>query len=161
MFLRKVEYFNGILFLTTNRIGKLDPALSSRIHLILQYKRLNLDQIEAIFRVNIQRLKEAEKQQHETSGEPRLFVIEQEIMRFAVEHRNKHPKGKGAWNGRQIRNVFVVASSLARHEAKQVNDETFQPQLRYSHFEEVEKMYNEYDKFRFACWEVTMRARLA
>jgi hypothetical protein len=144
-----VEYFNGILFLTTNRIGKLDQALSSRIHLILHYRRLDINQLVAIFKVNIQRLQEAEKQQEEVSGEPKLFVVERDILRFATDHCNKHPKGKGAWNGRQIRNAFLIASSLARHEAAQVNEKDFQPQLRYAHFEEVEKMYKEYDNFRF------------
>lgn len=148
VFLRKIEYFNGILFLTTNRIGKLDPALGSRIHLILHYKRLGLEQSRAIFRLNIERLRETEKQQSQVSSEIPVFIMESAIMRFATDHYNKFPKGKGAWNGRQIRNAFLLATSLARDEAQQVNDPAFQPQLRYEHFEQVEKMTREYDLFR-------------
>lgn len=148
VFLRKLEYYNGILFLTTNRIGKLDSALTSRIHLILHYKRLGLAETDSIFRINIKRLQQAEQQHHEVSGEPPLFIMEKDILRFAADHYSKHPKGKGAWNGRQIRNAFIVAASVARYEAEQLGHDGCQPQLRYSHFQEVEKLTREYDRFR-------------
>ncbi|KAK7935965.1 hypothetical protein PG985_001460 [Apiospora marii] len=148
-FLRKIEYFNGILFLTTNRIGKLDQALGSRIHLILHYKRLGLSQSLEIFRLNIERLREAEDQQYRISGEKPVFVVESAIMKFAADHYHRFlPHGKGAWNGRQIRNAFLLATSLARDEAQRVGDPGFQPQLRYEHFAQVEKMTREYDLFR-------------
>jgi hypothetical protein len=148
-FLRALEYNNGILFLTTNRIGKIDPAFSSRMALILHYKRLPPTAIDGIFQANIKRLREAEKQQHEASGEPPIYILERDVMRFATDHCRKHPKGKGAWNGRQIRNAFVMAASLARHDAMLSGDpHEFQPQLRYSHFQEVEKLTDEYNRFR-------------
>jgi len=150
VFLRVLEYYNGILFLTTNRIGKIDPAISSRIHIILHYRRLGRVEIENIFRLNIKRLEEAEQQQHEESGEPALFIVEDDVLRFAADHCKKHPNGKGAWNGRQIRNAFVTAASLARYEAEAMSlkGSNFQPQLRYFHFQEVEKLINEYNRFR-------------
>jgi hypothetical protein len=150
VFLRRLEYYNGILFLTTNRIGKLDPALTSRIHLILHYKRLGAAETESIFCTNVRRLQQAEQQHHEASGEPPLCLSEQDILRFANDHYNKHPKGKGAWNGRQIRNAFTVAAALARHEAEQLGLGAISahPQLRYEHFQEVEKLTREYDRFR-------------
>ena len=106
--------------------------------------------MENIFRTNIQQLQQIEHQHHEISGTPKLFIMEQDIMRFAAEHYNKYPKGKGGWNGRQIRNAFVVAASLARYEAEQPGlvGTGFQPQLRYSHFQEVEKLTEEYNQFR-------------
>ncbi len=145
-----MEYYNGILFLTTNRIGKLDPAISSRIHIILHYKRLGRVEIENIFRLNIKRLQETEQQQHDESGEPALFVMEDDILRFAADHCKKNPNGKGAWNGRQIRNAFMTAASLARYEAEAMSlkNLNFQPQLRYSHFQEVERIIADYDRFR-------------
>jgi hypothetical protein len=150
VFLRRLEYYNGILFLTTNRIGKIDPAVSSRIHLILNYKRLGPSEIEKVFLNNIKRLRQLEEQHHQLCGEPLLFIMEHEIMRFAEEHCKKHPKAKGAWNGRQIRNAFVVAASLARYEAQQpgLAGSGFQPQLRYSHFQEVERLMDKYNQFR-------------
>ncbi|KAI3395537.1 hypothetical protein diail_1254, partial [Diaporthe ilicicola] len=152
IFLKKLEYYKGILMLTTNRIGKLDPAMSSRIHIILHYKRLGPTEIERIFRTNIKMLQESEQQQYEAgSGERPLFIVEADVMKFAVEHCTKHPKGKGAWNGRQIRNAFLVAAALARQEAEQPGLDAssgFQPQLRSSHFQEVEKLIEEYHSFR-------------
>ena len=37
VFLREVEYFKGIMFLTTNRVDAFDPAFQSRIHIALKY----------------------------------------------------------------------------------------------------------------------------
>lgn len=125
--------------------------MSSRIHIILHYKRLGRPEIEEVFQINIKRLQQAEEQQFEASGEPPLFIMEQDIMKFVNDHWNKHPKGKGAWNGRQIRNAFVVAASLARREAEQPGlgvNSGFRPHLRALHFQEVEKLIDEYDGFR-------------
>src|SRR5262249_30610823 len=38
IFLRLLEYFQGILFLTTNRVDTFDEAFQSRIHLPLRYE---------------------------------------------------------------------------------------------------------------------------
>lgn len=38
VFLRLLEYHNGVLFLTTNRVKKIDPAFYSRISVALHYK---------------------------------------------------------------------------------------------------------------------------
>lgn len=40
VFLRKLEYCEGIMFLTTNRVSELDEAILSRIHLMLKYDEL-------------------------------------------------------------------------------------------------------------------------
>ena len=118
--------------------------------LTLHYKRLGLLELENVFRDNIDRLRKMEFQQESFSKEPPLFIMEHEILRFATDHYNKHPKGKGAWNGRQVRNAFAVATSLARYEAENPNliGKGFQPQLRYSHFQAVERLTTEHDRFR-------------
>lgn len=41
VFLRKLEYFDGVLFLTTNLVGHLDEAILNRIHLALTYESLD------------------------------------------------------------------------------------------------------------------------
>ena len=43
-FLRVVEYFEGILILTTNRVGTCDEAFKSRIQLALHYPPLSEEQ---------------------------------------------------------------------------------------------------------------------
>lgn len=42
-FLRVLEYYEGIMFLTTNRVNTFDAAFESRIHISLNYKALTLD----------------------------------------------------------------------------------------------------------------------
>lgn len=41
IFLRQLEYFEGILILTTNRISNCDPAFESRIHITIDYPELD------------------------------------------------------------------------------------------------------------------------
>lgn len=43
VFLRQLEYFQGILFLTTNRVKRFDEAFESRIHVSLKYGDLTED----------------------------------------------------------------------------------------------------------------------
>ncbi|KAK8023688.1 hypothetical protein PG993_011754 [Apiospora rasikravindrae] len=40
IFLRTLEYYEGILFMTTNRVENIDPAFQSRIHVSLEYPDL-------------------------------------------------------------------------------------------------------------------------
>jgi hypothetical protein len=40
MFLRKLEYYQGILFLTTNQVSHFDITILSQIHLMLKYNDL-------------------------------------------------------------------------------------------------------------------------
>ena len=40
VFLRKLEYYQGIVFLTTNRVTSFDPAIVSRVHFPLRFENL-------------------------------------------------------------------------------------------------------------------------
>lgn len=40
-FLRTLEYYEGIMFLTTNRVKTFDDAIRSRIHLMIKYESLS------------------------------------------------------------------------------------------------------------------------
>src|SRR6266487_4835165 len=40
-FLRTLEYYEGIMFLTTNRVQTFDDAIASRIHLMIKYESLS------------------------------------------------------------------------------------------------------------------------
>jgi hypothetical protein len=115
VFLRVLEYYNGLLFLTTNRVGTIDEAFKSRIHISLYYPPLDKTQTRDIFRLNIAKLREIEAQRHEMTGEPALFIKEAQIIDFAAKHFEDNARSTGCWNGRQIRNAFQIASSLAHH----------------------------------------------
>lgn len=115
VFLRVLEYYNGILFLTTNRVATIDEAFRSRIHMSLYYPPLDKAQTRDIFRLNVAKLRAIEAQRAEMTGEPRLQVVEADIVDFAARHYEDNARSTGCWNGRQIRNAFQIASSLAHH----------------------------------------------
>ncbi|CAK7212183.1 hypothetical protein SCUCBS95973_001355 [Sporothrix curviconia] len=167
VFLRVLEYYSGILFLTTNRVGTLDEAFKSRIHMSLYYPPLNRTQTLQIFEMNIRRIEEIDRRRQESakwdmperkkepvSGkagknddghththththsqsqshnrahkhEPadekdesadHLVVDRDKVMRFAETHYDRNQIGR--WNGRQIRNAFQIASSLAFYDKR-------------------------------------------
>lgn len=123
VFLRVLEYYNGLLFLTTNRVGTIDEAFKSRIHLSLYYPPLNRVQTTEIFRLNILKLREIELQKSSLTDQPQLIVNEEDIIQFANEHFEKNEASGTCWNGRQIRNSFQIASSLASyHFEKKVHE---------------------------------------
>lgn len=115
VFLRVLEYYNGLLFLTTNRVGTIDEAFKSRIHLSLYYPPLDRTQTRDIFRLNIAKLKLIESERHRMTGEPALAIKEAEVLDFAARHYEELARSTGCWNGRQIRSAFQIASSLAHH----------------------------------------------
>ncbi|RKL27626.1 hypothetical protein BFJ70_g11491 [Fusarium oxysporum] len=121
VFLRVLEYYSGILFLTTNRVGILDEAFKSRIHISLYYEPLSRQQTVEIFRVNIKRLRgiEDEKQRQLKGTEleqPRLRIMAKSIIEYAQDYYDEHDDTPHLrWNGRQIRNAFQIAASLAHY----------------------------------------------
>ncbi|OCK93376.1 uncharacterized protein K441DRAFT_706219 [Cenococcum geophilum 1.58] len=88
IFLRVMEYYTGILFLTTNRVGSLDEAFKSRIHISLYYPPLAKKQTELIWQMNLERTKKLDLKRSNTSTIPIMHIKEEEIMH------------KGRWNGR-------------------------------------------------------------
>ncbi|KAI0118733.1 hypothetical protein GGR51DRAFT_497428 [Nemania sp. FL0031] len=129
VFLRVLEYYRGILFLTTNRVGTLDEAFKSRIHVSLYYPPLSRSTTIDIFKVNIRKLQEImdekEKLQAEldsTTAETRTerpppAIDPGSILHYAKWHYdNNEASPEQRWNGRQIRNAFQIAYSLAQFE---------------------------------------------
>ncbi|KAJ0106751.1 hypothetical protein J7T55_001275 [Diaporthe amygdali] len=121
VFLRVLDYYDGVLFLTTNRVGIVDEAFRSRIHLSLYYPALRKKQALEIFKLNIRRIKEIEKSKAVIRGkgddsQPRLpptEIDEDSILNFATRHwENARNNPSRRWNGRQIRNSFQIAYSL-------------------------------------------------
>ncbi|KAJ4404365.1 hypothetical protein N0V82_010505 [Gnomoniopsis sp. IMI 355080] len=121
VFLQALEYYDGILFLTTNRVGQMDEAFQSRIHLKLYYQPLDEKQTEQIFRANIKKLRENDAIRRRVNKMPELAIDEAKILAFATRPFRaagnignvNAPLSPAQWNGRQIRNAFHLASSLA------------------------------------------------
>ncbi|KAI0391203.1 hypothetical protein F5Y17DRAFT_21998 [Xylariaceae sp. FL0594] len=115
VFLRTLEYYPGILFLTTNRPDVMDEAVKSRMQVSLQYPRLGLIETLAIFQTNIDRLIDVEFERARVTGESALEVRSEGILAFAAAH---YHRSNPPWNGRQIRNAFQIAPSIARYGKK-------------------------------------------
>ena len=142
VFLRTLEYYSGILFLTTNRIGSFDEAFKSRIHVSLYYAPLSETQTLEVWAMNLNRL---------TKSTREIYVDRTEIEAFA----RSHWKDGKRWNGRQIRNAFQTAIALAEYEfqetcreCEQTGDKPpFRPKLKDRHFKAVAKTSAEFDDY--------------
>lgn len=140
-----MEYYNGIMFLTTNRPGVIDEAIKSRVHMSLQYTALTDEQTLAIFRQNITQLRSIEQKRAAALGVTEMDIFEKDILAWAKNHYDKN-SSIGRWNGRQIRNAFSIAASLAHFEVQDTPGRAVQ--LRDLHFQRVEDATLEYDKYR-------------
>lgn len=143
--MRVLEYYEGILILTTNRVGTFDDAFKSRIHVSLHYPPLKKAQTIKIWEKNLIRLKKIEEARAEMTGNQRLVVQDREILAYAAQHYMEHKESAvGLWNGRQIRNAFQTAAALAYHNADE-NIPILSPQL----FRDVAKTTDEFDQYVF------------
>ncbi|KAF2232959.1 P-loop containing nucleoside triphosphate hydrolase protein [Viridothelium virens] len=99
VFLRVLEYYQGILILTTNQIAQFDVAVYSRIHVAIKYRPLNKKQTKDIFEGFLVPLRDKNK-----------IANYKQVEKYLREDVIK----KAALDGRQIRNVVTSALSLAR-----------------------------------------------
>lgn len=60
IFLRLLEYFQGILFLTTNRVQTFDDAFQSRIHVALRYGELTTKAKKAVWKMFLEMVRKME-----------------------------------------------------------------------------------------------------
>lgn len=95
--LRVLEYYRGIMILTTNRIKSIDVAVISRIHLAVQYTDLKPENVKQIFKYFLDQLGHA--------------LIKD---RAEIDHYIDMIARNIGLNGRQIRNVVSGASAKAR-----------------------------------------------
>ncbi|MCJ1325771.1 hypothetical protein MMC10_002434 [Thelotrema lepadinum] len=103
-FLRALEYYNGILFLTTNRVGAFDDAFASRVHVQLYYRELNEEQRQQVWQTFIHKLA------RERGDYIRVNIDAKEYIRSAQVRAVK-------WNGREIRNAIQTAVALAEYDS--------------------------------------------
>ncbi|KAK3349666.1 hypothetical protein B0T25DRAFT_247604 [Lasiosphaeria hispida] len=145
VFLRILEYYSGILFLTTNRVGAIDDAFRSRLHLTLFYPKLTKKQTTKIFLRNFERISEINADRKQNGLPP--FVYE-DSEKKVMEWIKGNWKTLG-WNGRQIRNTFQTALALAEFHSKRRLGEEASPALKKRHFEivaDASTQFNEYLK---------------
>ncbi|PKK40734.1 hypothetical protein CI102_15424 [Trichoderma harzianum] len=127
VFLRVLEYYDGILILTSNRVGTFDEAFKSRIQLAVHYNSLDLDQRTQIWRNFTRRLKD----------------LNEEGIDFADLMDNIPQLARKEMNGREIRNAITTARQYARWERQQ--DQSFK--LDYKVMKEVIETAGEFDDY--------------
>lgn len=142
MFLRVLEYYSGILILTTNRVGSFDEAIKSRVHCALYYPLLGKAQTFKIWQMNIKTLEE-----RNATVDPRLRVQfnAREIEDFARSHWKTGNKSN-RWNGRQIKNAFQTAVSLADWDSIK-RESPNGPLLEAAHFRKVAEASEHFDMY--------------
>lgn len=91
IFLRTLEYYEGILFMTTNRVDNIDAAFQSRIHVSLEYPDLSTESRRSIWKNFL-------------AGTATKTELSDQDMDELAELK---------LNGRQIKNVLKVAQLLA------------------------------------------------
>lgn len=113
VFLRMLEYYRGIVFLTTNRLGTMDTAFQSRVSLGIKYGPLTTEQRKQIWRNLLEMLGPSE------------IEGRQDI----ISHLDEMKEWK--LNGRQIRNILSMARSIA------FTEEGRRGSMRFRHIEEM------------------------
>ncbi|KKZ65599.1 hypothetical protein EMCG_08563 [[Emmonsia] crescens] len=101
IFLRKLEYYEGILFLTTNRLVEFDEAILSRIHLKVKYEGLTKESRREIWTYFLSKAS--------TDKGPAV-----------VEGRDLNRLESTVLNGRDIKNLTSIAHALATVEETHV-----------------------------------------
>ncbi|CAI2180976.1 8638_t:CDS:2, partial [Funneliformis geosporum] len=87
VFLRRLEYYQGILFLTTNRVITFDDAICSRINMFFHYPNFNSEERHKVWTNFIRNGK--------------LPLCADDFVKYDL-------------NGREIRNVLQTAQTLAK-----------------------------------------------
>ncbi|KAK6857300.1 hypothetical protein PG995_007487 [Apiospora arundinis] len=130
VFLRSMEYYRGILFLTTNRVGYFDDAFISRIHVVLRYENLTNSDRLRIWNQFFEKLKRERGKFIEISREAKKYVLNSPEMTSVP------------WNGREIRNTFQTAVALAEYRfvRRETQEEGDKASLDWEDFEKVCRM---------------------
>ncbi|KAI1811024.1 P-loop containing nucleoside triphosphate hydrolase protein [Poronia punctata] len=100
IFLRTLEYYSGVLFLTTNRINSFDLAFQSRIHLALKYHGLDAHSREKLWKLFLKRTSNFNEDEWPAE-------VLQELAAADI-------------NGRQIKNTVRTAHTLALAEKEKL-----------------------------------------
>ncbi|KAF9870783.1 hypothetical protein CkaCkLH20_11682 [Colletotrichum karsti] len=135
--LRVLEYYQGILILTTNRIRSFDIAVQSRINLAVQFADLKEKQKINIFSNFIDQI-------------PAAFVEEKRKILHFLTDDDEAANRLSELNGRQVRNIVFSAASLAGN--RQDPDNVLR-------LEDVKRMLDETWNFQHHLRELTKAAR--
>lgn len=137
VFLRMLEYYNGILILISNCVGTFDEVFKSRIQLALYYENLNEPQRRHIWKNFAKRLALLQREEGGGGGggsggrEGKERIDTMEILPSVGD------LAEYEMNGRQIRNAITTARQLA----------LFKEMLSVKHLEHSIEVIGKFDKY--------------
>ncbi|CEI66320.1 hypothetical protein FVEN_g4294 [Fusarium venenatum] len=134
VFLRCIEYYRGILFLTTNRVGQFDDAFISRIHVIIHYEKLSAEGQKKVWMQFFDKL-DYDREDFKVTRRAKDYILEDGAT-SEIE-----------WNGREIRNAFQTAVALADYRYQQGSANQKQPTLDQRDFEQVCEMMKQFKSY--------------
>ncbi|KAG6354986.1 hypothetical protein INS49_004067 [Diaporthe citri] len=133
-----VTVFEGILILTSNRVGILDEAFKSRIQLNLRYKTLEWDQRLQIWKNFLERLQRLEQEKLRDVGHVYPGPDIGYGIKFKEISNEIEVLAKAELNGRQIRNAISTARELATYQREPMG---------YEHLKTVIKEAEKFDEY--------------
>lgn len=105
MFLKVLEYYGGILFLTTNQIAQFDVAVESRVHIAMYYPKLDREQTKHIFMSFVRQYYD------------RNLISDDELDEIE-SYADSETLTDKEFDGRQLRNIVGCAMSQAKERNK-------------------------------------------
>ena len=147
IFLRVLEYHEGIMFLTTNRVTTFDPAFHSRIHISLDYQELSIDSRLTVWKNFLKQHNVSQAASRERPPKTPSSAIKTKMSddsdKSEEEQRKEHEARTRPhsitdrqldqlalmnMNGRQIKNILKTAQLLASRKGES---------LKHSHISTV------------------------
>ncbi|KAJ4291004.1 hypothetical protein N0V90_010200 [Kalmusia sp. IMI 367209] len=116
--LREIEYFSGILIMTTNRVLTFDVAMLSRINWPINFGHLSKDNEARIWKMWCEKWKRQNQENAKKMGKDAMKKVEKEEQecdswKKTMERQRVGQKEGSTMNGREIRNIFMTASTMA------------------------------------------------
>ncbi|KAF2098988.1 P-loop containing nucleoside triphosphate hydrolase protein [Rhizodiscina lignyota] len=124
LFLRRLEYFQGIMFLTTNRFIDFDEAFASRVQLILQYPALGPDHRAKIWEEHVKNARISPD-----------WNLAEKCREFGQRYE---------LNGRDIRNLAQVSINICQQEGQPLSEDMIEEifELRYRRKGDIRRFMN-------------------
>ncbi|PNP80998.1 hypothetical protein FNYG_05465 [Fusarium nygamai] len=131
-FLRRMEYFKGLLFLTTNRVGQIDDAFISRVHVAIGYQALDEETRRKVWSGFFRKLVRERAGKVQIAPDAKKWVLD--------------TAGETNINGRDIRNALQTAITLAEFESEEDPDydSALVTVVTKAHFQKVLEMCNRF-----------------
>lgn len=130
VFLRVLEYYEGIMFLTTNRVQTFDPAFQSRIHISIDYPELSIESRKTVwvnFLAQHNVAQAGARDKPPKSLDPADEKARERHLGRTLPHaigpRDLQALSAMPMNGRQIKNILKTAQLLASQRQQPLSKE--------------------------------------